>query len=489
VWSDEVVERTGARVVDVPFVTIGGGLGSLAMVHLLRVAGVAASDIGVLSDVDLPYHNFRRLAEASQIGPDDVLRSGSEATVDAIWGWPGYALRQAGKDRRLLPIWTVLTEPILSEFFIPRARDVYESAERESRRLSWSSMLVQGRVRMVRPRVGGGYFVLLALPGNEIEPPATVFRCSYVHMAVGYSSPRLLPNLQDFRLRHADSNRVVNAYEPHEHVYAGLRERPSAIIVRGSGIVASRILQRLLDDRERYGLDVRVHHVFRTYVRAPAGPLAFRRDGGEGFSYQPFNFPRAAFGGQLKARLEGLKSRPRADLIHAMGGTSTARRSSWRRQIHVGLRGGWYRQHIAEITGIEPAADGNLRASLRLADGTPLELDAAYVIDATGLEDHAGSHELLQDLVDHCGAYLNALGRLEVTPTFEVRGTRNPPGRLYASGAMTLGGSYAPVDSFLGLQHAALCICDDLADLEFCGRIGIARSARQWWRWARNRQP
>jgi hypothetical protein len=59
---------------------------------------------------------------------------------------------------------------------------------------------------------------------------------------------------------------------------------------------------------------------------------------------------------------------------------------------------------------------------------------------------------------------------------------------MFASGSATLGGPYAGVDSFLGLQYAALHITDELARLGFCRRIGVARSLSQWWRWARNRR-
>ena len=51
---------------------------------------------------------------------------------------------------------------------------------------------------------------------------------------------------------------------------------------------------------------------------------------------------------------------------------------------------------------------------------------------------------------------------------------------------MTLGGYYAGVDSFLGLQYAALRIHDNLVSAGFGRRIGPGRSISQWWKWARN---
>ena len=94
-----------------------------------------------------------------------------------------------------------------------------------------------------------------------------------------------------------------------------------------------------------------------------------------------------------------------------------------------------------------------------------------------------------RDGLEHGGAGRNPNNRLDVDRTFEVRGTRSGEGRLYASGAMTLGGYYAGVDSFLGLQYAALQIVDDLAAQGFCRKIGVGRSISQWWRWARNVAP
>jgi len=96
---------------------------------------------------------------------------------------------------------------------------------------------------------------------------------------------------------------------------------------------------------------------------------------------------------------------------------------------------------------------------------------------------------MLADLLAHSGATRNPSGRLGLNRSFEVLGARSGPGRLYATGAMTLGGPYAGVDSFLGLQYGALQIADDLAGIGYAPRLGVGRSIQQWWRWARNRMP
>ncbi len=128
------------------------------------------------------------------------------------------------------------------------------------------------------------------------------------------------------------------------------------------------------------------------------------------------------------------------------------------------------------------------RSSPRFAPrtGCRSSVSADFVIDATGLEADIREHRLLADLLDHSGAGRNPLGRLDVERTFELRGTRSEPGRLYAVGSPTLGGYFAGVDTFLGLQYAAQAITDDLARQSFCPRIGVGRSISEWWKWALN---
>jgi hypothetical protein len=114
---------------------------------------------------------------------------------------------------------------------------------------------------------------------------------------------------------------------------------------------------------------------------------------------------------------------------------------------------------------------------------------ADFIIDCTGLEADIGEHRVLADLLQHSGAGRNVLGRLDVERTFEVRGTRSGAGRMYASGAATLGGYFPGVDTFLGLQLAAREITDDLAGMGMVPTFGSARSFREWWRWARGVPP
>lgn len=491
VWSDEALRTAGIPIVDVPLVTIGGGLGSFALVDYLRVAGVPTENIAVLTPNDRPTETYEFLAGNSQIPRHERLRSDSGSVMDNIWGFPSYALREAWASKSVGPLWQVTAEPVLAEYYTPRSGQVYESVDRETARINWSSMLKKGQVRMVRRRSGGGYFSLLTPPPGAAPTRRIAYRSHHVHVSLGYPGVRFLPDLREYRERTGDHRRVVNSYESHPHVYAELARRAGTVLVRGSGIVASRVLQRLLDDNEAGRTHTRIIHLFRNYVHGPQGDSAtFRRPGHGGFAYQAFNYPKAAWGGQVREAVLELEGEQRSDFIDTIGGTNTAPRKDWRQQLDRARHAGTYVQHIGQVETVDSLLDGQqVRTVVRDADGQQVTIDADFIVDATGLEASIRSNRVLADLVDFTGAQLNPKGRLDVLPSFEVPGTRSEPGRLYASGSSTLGGSYAPVDSFLGLQYSAQKIADDLASFGAVPRLGTSRSVAEWCRWMQNRAP
>ncbi|HEY9891373.1 MAG TPA: hypothetical protein V6D37_06150, partial [Candidatus Sericytochromatia bacterium] len=125
-----------------------------------------------------------------------------------------------------------------------------------------------------------------------------------------------------------------------------------------------------------------------------------------------------------------------------------------------------------------------------------MRLEADFIIDATGLDANVKASPLLNDLVTHYNLSLNPLGRLSVSNDFELVEMRSPftqggKGRIYAAGAITLGGPYAAVDSFLGLQYAALCSVDSLAKTKAPGlhRLNLLSSSLQWLKWVANQSP
>lgn len=500
VWTDAMVEHAGIPVIDVPFVTIGSGIGSFVTFDTLRIYGVPAQSMAVLGPQDVPWGSYEYLTRCSQIPRQERLRSDSASEPDNMWGFPSYAVREALADKSIKPLWNVFTEPIFSNYYTPRAGQAFVGMEREFHRVGYGSALRKGQVRMVRKRHGGGYFTILTPPDGSAPTKRIAFRSLYVHVAIGYPGLKLLPDLQEYRERYRDPSRVVNAYEPHEHVYQALQRKQATVMIRGSGIVASRVLQRLIDDRDKYRLNTQILHLFRTYVAKAHGPNIFsRRRGKDGWAYQGFNYPKSVWGGQLKAKMRGLQGEERATAYKQMGGTNTPIRHNWQEQLGRGRKEGWYQVMAGTARDLRPAQGrGGGVVSTIVPDPTaplpvpppshPFESTVDYIIDCTGLEADVREHRLLADLLDHAGAGRNPVGRLDVDTTFELIGTRSGTGRIYASGSATLGGPFPGVDTFLGLQIAAQEIADDLAALGFCKRLGPLRSTRQWWLWATNKK-
>jgi hypothetical protein len=482
-WSDTLVRAAGIEIIDTPLVTIGGGIGSFVLVDYLRIAGVPTEDIRVLSNISKPWQTYEHLTRVSQIPRPERIRSDSSSRPDNIWGFPSYAVEESIRRKTLRPLLQVAVEPVLDDYYTPRVGDVLDSIKREATRIGYWKMLVQGQAEVVRRRHNGGYFSLLRLPAAE-GGGLVAYRSKYVHLAVGYPGLRFLPELQEFRTKNDEYVRVVNAYEDHEHVYSAAKSTPCTILIRGSGIVASRVLQRLMDDRKKYQLQTEIVHLFRNYIDSSHGPhMWMRRPGADGFAYQGFNYPKSVWGGQLKARVRRLEGDDRARAYGEMGGTSTASRRGWRSQQSGGRREGWYKTLTGVVEEMRLSEDGKVVSSVA-TDGSVTQVAADFVIDCTGLNADITESTLLSDLLRHSGAARNIpTGRLDVARDFEVIGTASGDGKLYASGAMTLGGYFPGVDTFLGLQISAQEIVDSLACEDFCHWIGPCRSFAQWMKW------
>jgi hypothetical protein len=493
IWSDQLVADAGIPIIDVPFITIGGGIGSFVLVDYLRIAGVPAEHIKVLTQIERPYETYAFLCKNSQIPDGERLRSDSSATPDNIWGFPAFALREAWADKTLKPLFNVFTEPVIANYYTPKAGHVFRTMDKEAARIGWSRYLEKGQVRMVRRRAGGGYFSILTPPEGTSRSKRIAYRSQYVHVGVGYPALRYLPDLQKYRERYQDYVKVVNAYEPHEHVYESLKRKPGVVVVRGAGIVASRILQRLVDDRDHHGAQTLILHLFRTYRtegkkdrKWGLGKQAVK----DGWAFQGFNVTKASWGGQHRKKLLKLEGDERkAFLDYLGGGAHTPHRKDWKEQLERGKKQGFYRQHVGVVEDVYPSPDGDkVISKIRGSDQNLAEIPADFIIDCTGLEGSPRDHRLLADLIDHGGAGLNPNGRLDCDHDFHVRGTQSAPGKLYASGAATAGSYYGGVDSFLGLQYVAQRIYEDLAKQKFCKRIGPLRSFNHWIKWARGKQ-
>jgi pSer/pThr/pTyr-binding forkhead associated (FHA) protein len=483
----EALAGTGLPIAAVDYLTIGAGLGSFAFVDTLLSAGVRPDQIVALGVDREPHARYRRLCHHSQIPDHERLRSNSDATMDNIWGFPGYAMREVFRELgRFHPFraagvaWKIFGEPTLAETFTPIADDVYRGIAREADRIGWARISRYGRVRSIR-LTNDGRYVIAYSAGAGVH---ALLVARNVHLATGYPALQFLPDLQRYRETTGDFQSVVNAYENHDHVYQALAQGGGVVVMRGRGIVSSRLLQRIAEMR-RQNRNITVVHLMRTPIAAGHKYGLARREVHNHFELQPFNWPKACVGGDLRPRLAKASPEQRKRLLSDWGGVTTARRSDWRKIVESGLREGWYRIVFGEVASVDRLPTGGVRTLVRGQGGAELVLDARFVIDATGLDAKVKESPLLADLVDTYQLPLNPLGRLTVADDFEVPGLRATPGRFFAAGSMTLGGPFAPVDSFVGLQYAARLAVDALARAGAPGarRMGPLRSTAQWMKW------
>ncbi len=483
-------------VKEVEYLTIGGGLGSFIFVDLLRIYGVNLEQIAAVGIDDRPYHRYKQLCLNSQIPLHERLRSNSDSCPDNIWGFPSYAWREAWHDLRrgnishiCYLLWQVFAEPTFAQTYTPKSGNVFDSIDREVKRIGWDKIYHYGRVLSLRQTEDGRYIIAYSR-GNKDRRERAFLIANYVHLAIGYPALKFLPDLQKYREKTHDFQTVVNAYENHEHIYQKLQQIGGTVLIRGRGIVASRIVQKISETR-RINPNIQIIHLMRSPKAKGNKFERSQRLVNNHFELQPFNWPKACWGGELRSQLEKADPNLRKSLIADWGGTTTADRKDWQIIIDCGLKEGWYRHEFGRV--IEVEKEGN-KVLTKIEDkkyNSTTILAADYIIDATGLDADITASPLLNDLVKHYNLPLNSFGRFVISNSFELREMRCDRGKIYISGATTLGNSYAAVDSFLGLQFAALTIVEHLAKYRSSGltKLNPFTSFKQWLKWLKNQAP
>jgi hypothetical protein len=389
--------------------------------------------------------------------------------------------------------WQIFGEPTLAHTYAPTTQTVITSIEREMKRIGWRRMFHRGTICAVR-QTDDGRFVVAYLPLTNRgggRPRAII--APYLHLALGYPGICLTPEAETYRRTYNDWRRVVQAYENHEHVYKRLGQRGGIVILRGRGIVASRILQRLDEVRQMAGRPIQVIHLLRSPVTQETVYGRANRQLHYHRQVQPFNWPKSAFGGELRVVMETATPEERRQLSAVWGGTTTSDRPDWQEVVERGQAEGWYSFVFGNVTEIRP--NGRHRLVIKTEDyklpHANGRLVADFMFDCTGLNTAAANHPILADLACRYGLAQHAGGGWLVSPDFEVKGLRNGSGQLFAAGMMAAGNAFAPVDSFLGLQYAAQRSVDVLIREGAPGlhRLKGVESVRQWWRWVKGLEP
>lgn len=496
--SVQAIHATGKPVEEIDYAALGGGLGSFAWVDALRIYGVKPARIAVLGLEKKPYGRYQKLCRNSQIPAHERIRSGSDSCPDNLWGWPGYALREAWSDMfsgharsALRHLWQVFAEPAFADTYTPRAGRVFDSLDREAERIGWEGMVRHGRIRAIRKTEDGRYCIAYTVPTRQGSRDHRFLLARYVQLATGYPAVRFLPDLQKFRIETGDFQTVVNAYEDHENIYRHLEQKGGTVVVRGRGIVASRIIQRLHELHQR-NPSVNVVHLMRSPKKEGYRYGLAKRDIRNQWEFQPYNWPKATWGGDMRKQLEAAGPQERYELLRAWGGTTTAERKDWQDIVEEGLQSGWYKIEFGSVERVERSGHGKLLTYINSNNrDIQIKIEGDFIIDATGLEAKPQDNPLLADLLEHYKVPLNPLGRLQVENDFELKEMRNGKGRMYAAGVLTLGGPYAAVDTFLGLQYCAQRSVYGLAKARAKGirYLNGLGSFWQWMKWATNQSP
>lgn len=504
---------TGLSVEEIDYAVVGAGMGGFMWADLLRIHGAKPSQIAALGMEEKPYGRYRRLCTNSQIPLHERLRSNSDSCPDNLWGWPSYALREAWRDflkgrvkAALGYLWQVFAEPAFAQTYTPRSGNVFASLDREIRRINWEQIFRYGRVRGIRKTDDGRYAIAYSRSSANRRDHAFII-ARYVHIATGYPAIQFLPDLKAYREKTGDFKSVVNAYEDHQHVYQHLEQNGGTVLIRGRGIVASRILQRLYEAR-KINPNIAILHLMR-FPKPQGNKFGWaQRKVINHYEFQPFNWPKACWTGELRAIIEKASPEERIRLTTDWGSTTTAERKTWKRIIEEGLSEGWYKIEFGEVEKVEREANGIITYIQAKEFKGQTRLEADFIIDSTGLDASVLESPLLNDMVAHYNLPLNPWNRFLVANDFEIVEMRNPvpevqkkrftlfprrkkEGRIFAAGAITLGGPNAAVDSFLGLQYVALVSVNSLARIGTPGLrpLNIFSSFWQWLKWARNQAP
>lgn len=496
VLSHDLIVQSGVTIDKTIYLTIGGGIGSFIWADNLLIHGANPKHIMSIGMEQKPYGRYRRLCRQSQIADGDRLRSDSGSTPDNIWGYPGYAVREAVRNTSRLQVTSaskhlkqIFGEPILNQVYTPVAGRVYASMEREAQRIGWNNMHRLGRVHAIRMTDKGQYAVFY----TQRTRTGYAEKCAiaqYVHVAVGYPAVRMLPELLQYRRSTGDYRHVVNAYEKHNHVYEYLAAEGGLAIVRGRGIVASRVLERLCE-LHRVNPNVHILHLHRRPIVDGSVYRGKQRQVEDHVEIQPYNFPKAAWGGVYREQFLNATDEERGELLDIWGGTTTADRRDWQDLLQQGKREGWYTTLFGTVTDISRTDDNLVCLAAQLPTQNTAFIKANYLIDATGLDADWQKSNFIKDMVEMYSLELNVKNRLHVSESFEIEKMQIGRGHIYAVGAMTLGSGFAPVDSFLGLQYAAQCTVNHMIGHKAPSlqNLQLLRSVNQWSRWLRGVNP
>jgi len=469
------------------FVSVGGGIGSFCWVDGLRVHAVAQDDIAVISHHRSPYQQFKQYCDRSGLCPQDRLRSDSSARPDNFWGFPGYAVDEWWDNLRTghwsaagKVAWQIFSEPLLADFYTPTAGRLYASMEREMGRIGWASMVRQGTALFIRKLDDQRYAVFYRAPTRHFH----IIIANVVHLALGHTVKQA-----DY-LHTKTTDQVLSGYALQDDFFRCVEETHASVVVVGRGIVAARIIEQLLPKDPQVS-PRSVISLLRSPLEANMDSRQIEQASFAGWRLQPFNWPRATFGGPLMETLQAAPATKRRQLAKSWSAASTPPRTQWLRDLKKAAATQSYRTVYGQIARIEPEA---ARLAIQITPASkaaenPLTIQADYLIDCSGFDDQIAHHFIYTDLMATYQLPTTPAGSLQVNPNFEVETLSTPIGKVIVSGSGAAGNHYGPVDSFLGHQYAAVKTIESLSMLPWTKirQLNPVSSVRAWLQWLFNR--
>ena len=438
-WTDADVANAGIPVQDTAIVSIGGGLGSLALVDFLRTAGMSTDRIRVLGDNAVPVGDLRVPGHQLPDPPSRAPAFGRRVGDGQHLGLP--ELRRArgrADDKRLKPLWTGghRTDPRRVLHARGPDRSTSPSTARPPHRLERDAPSrlrphgAQARRRRLlrRPDTRAG------VARAQTPSPTGPTSCTSPSAIPGSRSCPISRSTASAPATTPGSSTPTNRTTTSTRSASGVRARCS------SGERHRRVADPAAPHRRHRRRRPDPH-------RAPVPQLRRWPPGRQGDVPAPRAPTASPTRGSTSPRRPGVASSaytPRAtsrvttgaNLLDQMGGTNTApSASSGRSRSHAaGSRASTTRRSV-QVQSVEPSADGDgITTTIRSKAGDVHTIDAQFIIDGTGLLAHLEDHRLMADLLAHSGAGKNPKGRLDVERHFEIRGTANGEGRMYASG-------------------------------------------------------
>jgi pSer/pThr/pTyr-binding forkhead associated (FHA) protein len=85
-----------------------------------------------------------------------------------------------------------VSEPTFAQTYTPRAGNVFDSLDREAKRISWEQMFRYGSVRSIRKTTDGRYAIAYSRTTTGRRDHAFLIS-RYVHLATGYPAIKFSP--------------------------------------------------------------------------------------------------------------------------------------------------------------------------------------------------------------------------------------------------------------------------------------------------------